>query len=240
MSSVLHRILVIQNDELGPLGLLADALDGHEILTVDPAQQPLPDLAGHDGLIVLGGRASALDDDETGGPLTAVRDYLRAAVDADVPVLGVCLGAQLLATAMGGRVERDAPAGPERGLIELRLRPEAAEDPIFAPIQAELPRDILAPSSHADVVSVLPEDAVWLASSRQYPFQAFRIGSAWGVQFHPEVDRDTLEDWMIRFDGDQEAVRAGYRTHGAQLDRLATLLGQGFAAQVSSAVRPAR
>lgn len=236
MSTAKPRIAVVQHQDLVPLDLLTDAIQEAEVTLVRPdSGEALPAVGDVDGVVVLGGTMTAYDD-EVAPWLPAVRQYMRDCVAADVPVLGLCLGAQLLAVALGGEVERSAPAGPERGLIELRMRPDAADDPLLGPLVAELGRDVVAPSSHEDVVSVLPEDAVWLASSRKYPFQAFRVGSAWGLQFHPEAGEETLAAWTARHGGDVEALREGYRAQADRLARLAQLVGGRFAALAGSRV----
>ncbi len=236
MSSNAPRIAVIQHQDLVPLDRLADAFSGAEVSIVRPdAGDPLPAPSDIDGLVVLGGTMTAYDDDAAPW-LPAVRDHLRDAVDAGVTTLGICLGAQLLAVALGGEVERSAPAGPERGLVELRMRPDAEADPLLGPVVGALGRDVLAPSAHEDAVSVLPDDAVWLASSRQYPFQAFRVGSAWGIQFHPEAGEDVLATWEARHDGDVEKLRERYRAHADRLATLASVIGSTFVALASDHV----
>lgn len=231
VQSIPPRIAVIQHQDLVPLDLLADALTDAELTIVRPdAGDPLPALTDVDGVIVLGGTMTAYDDDAAPW-LPAVRTFMADAVDQDVATLGICLGAQLLAVALGGEVERSAPGGPERGIVELRMRPDAADDALLGPLVTELGRDVLAPSSHQDAVSALPQDAVWLASSRQYPFQAFRVGSAWGVQFHPEAGVETLVDWAHDHDADDDevaALRADYDGHAGQLVRLAQIVGGRF------------
>jgi len=231
VQSNVPRIAVIQHEDLAPLDQLTDALASAELVVVRPgAGDELPPLSDVDGVIVLGGTMSAYDD-ETTPWLPAVRDYVRDCVETEVATLGICLGAQLLAVALGGEVERSAPSGPERGIVELRMRPDAADDALLGPLVAELGRDVLVPSSHDDAVSTLPENAIWLASSRQYPFQAFRVGSAWGLQFHPEAGEDRLAAWTRHDGGDDaavEQVRADHRAAAAQLARLAELIGERF------------
>ena len=228
MHSSAPRIAVIQHQDLVPLDRLADALGEAEVLLVRPdAGEPLPPLTDVDGVVVLGGTMSA-HDDEVAPWLPDVRAYLRDCVERDVTTLGICLGAQLLAVALGGDVECSPPVGAERGIVELRMRPDAETDPLLGAVVATLGRDVLAPSSHQDAISVLPDDAVWLASSRQYPFQAFRVGSAWGLQFHPEAGEETLAAWQARHGGDVDALRESYRAAADQLSQLTTLIGRSF------------
>jgi GMP synthase-like glutamine amidotransferase len=123
--------------------------------------------------------------------LAEVRALLRAAVGDEVPTLGVCLGAQLLAVANGGRVEPNAD-GPEIGAQLVAKRSAAGSDPLFA----ELPitPDVL--QWHFDAITVLPPGAVQLASSPGCEQQAFRLGRlAWGIQFHIETTPETVRAW---------------------------------------------
>jgi GMP synthase-like glutamine amidotransferase len=108
-----------------------------------------------------------------------------------MPVLGICLGGQMLAHLTGGVVKADAGA-PEVGSTAITMRPEATDDALFG----ELPREVTAVENHVDVIEKLPPDAVWLATSTRCPHQAFRIGrTAWGLQFHPEASAANVEDW---------------------------------------------
>jgi GMP synthase (glutamine-hydrolysing) len=164
-------------------------------------------LDDHDGVLVLGGRVAAWEDDAAPW-LPATRTLLAAAARSGVPALGVCLGAQLLAMATGGRVERGA-AGPEVGLLEVTASPAAVGDALVG----RLGPAWLAPQSHSDAVTELPPDAVLLASSAAYPVQALRVGErAWGVQYHPEVTVDVLARWLA----DREPALAARGTDAAR------------------------
>ena len=156
------------------------------------AGDPLPDdLSGHDGLVVLGGPQSALDDEETSPELVGVRRVLRQALDGDVPTLAVCLGAQLLAQVGGGAV-RVAVDGPEVGSLLVGKRDRADDDPLFGPLP--LSPDVL--QFHHDEISQLPDGAVLLASSPMYPHQAYRVGeNVYGVQFHIETTPEIVDSW---------------------------------------------
>jgi GMP synthase (glutamine-hydrolysing) len=170
----------------GPHRIL-DACGALRVKTVKPlAGQPLP---GHEevaGAVFMGG---PMNVDAVGRfpALAAEREWLAEAVGRGMPVLGICLGAQLLARALGAEVRPGA--GPEIG---------------FAPVEVSDPADPLlgglAPRSHVlhwhgDVFD-LPDGAECLASSERTPCQAFRVGNAWGVLFHPEADFALVEAWL--------------------------------------------
>lgn len=146
------------------------------------------DLDGFAALVVLGGEQSVVE----GAPwFPAAEGLLRKAVRNRVPTLGVCLGAQLLATAHAGTVER-SPSGPEVGPGVVGKRDAADRDPLFRYVP--LMPDVL--QWHEDEITELPRNAVLLAASTRYPHQAFRMGDrAWGLQFHIECDTAMIADW---------------------------------------------
>ncbi|MGW6417714.1 type 1 glutamine amidotransferase [Streptomyces sp. NPDC055055] len=160
--------------------------------------EALPDsLRGHAGLLVLGGAANC-EDDVAAPWLPRVRELVREAVADEVPVFGICLGGQILAHALGGSVAR-RPRGPEVGAVPLRRLPAASADPVLGGV----PDGALAAQWHWDETVRLPSGAVPLLTGDDCPFQAFRVGSVgWGVQFHPEVDAETVAEWAA-VDGDQ-------------------------------------
>ena len=190
--------LVIENDSSDPLGRLGEWLTEAELpLTVlrPHAGDDLPDdLDGHLALVVLGGDQSAYPgpSGDPGAPWFAkLEGLLRKAVRHRVPTLGVCLGAQLLASAHGGLVERST-SGPEIGPGLIGRRDAADNDPLFKWVPL-LP-DVI--QWHRDEITELPLNAVLLAASTRYPHQAFRLGDrAWGVQFHIECDADMIAAW---------------------------------------------
>lgn len=170
----------------GPHRIL-DACGEVRVKTVKPlAGRPLPAHEEVAGAVVMGGPMN-VDEVERFPALAAERDWLAGAVERGMPVLGICLGAQLLARALGAEVR--AGEGPEIG---------------FAPVEISDPDDPLlgglAPSSevlhwHGDVFD-LPPGAQHLASSELTECQAFRAGNAWGVLFHPEADFALVEAWL--------------------------------------------
>jgi GMP synthase-like glutamine amidotransferase len=191
------RALIVQHAAHEGLGWLQEWLPAHGV-DVHPVHPYLghripPSVEG-DALVVLGGPMNAYDD-EVAPWLPGVRSLLRTAIDDGVPTLGICLGAQLLAAAAGGEVQRGAQ-GPELGLGTVDVRES----------------DLLLTSGslsvvqwHWDTVSRLPEGAVLLASSAAYDVQAFRVGEvAWGLQFHVEATVDMVRGWAANdgVDGD--------------------------------------
>ena len=150
-----------------------------EIARMDLGQE-VPAVDSIEGLIVMGGPMGVMDTREHPGLLAEMR-LIEAAVRRDLPVIGVCLGAQLLAAAMGARVYR----GPleEVGAGEVTL---VADDPVLGAAGESLP--VL--HWHGDTFD-LPEGATLLASSATYENQAFRLGKrAYGLQFHVEIGRE--------------------------------------------------
>jgi GMP synthase (glutamine-hydrolysing) len=168
-----HRILAA----FGEVEVVeVEALDG----------DPLPLHEEVDGVIAMGGPMN-VDDLARFPSLAAEREWLAEAVRRQMPVLGICLGAQLVARALGAEVR--AGERPEIGFAAVRIQEPA--DPVVGP---------LAPSCaalhwHGDVFD-LPPGAVPVASSAQTELQAFRSGAAWGVLFHPEADSRLIEDWL--------------------------------------------
>src|SRR5258707_3567688 len=136
------------------------------------------------------------------GWIPAEQQLLRRLLERGTPVLGVCLGAQLLSQAAGGAVHR-APA-PEIGWYRVRTTPEAAGDPLLR----SLVPGFEALEWHSYEFS-LPPGAVPLARSERC-LQAFRVGSsAWGIQFHAEVSERDLEGWIDDYRSDPDAVASG-------------------------------
>ncbi|MBD5786630.1 type 1 glutamine amidotransferase [Cellulosimicrobium terreum] len=227
---------VVQNDPLGPLGTYSDLL-GADLTVVRPYDgDPVPTASEvGDGLVVLGGSMTA--HDEVRAPwLPAVRDLLAGAATSGVPTLAVCLGAQLLAVAGGGAVEVAPPPGRELGATCVFWRHEAAADPVLGALAGgEAPTRYVV-NAHADAIVDLPPGAVWLASSNMYPYQAFRLGSALGVQFHPEASREMLEGWC---DGDSSVdaaeVLAGLDAHADDVAAGSARLARAFVTQVRAA-----
>lgn len=187
------RILVFQHVPHEPLGTLDPLLRnaGFRLRYVnfgrDPGQRPALDR--YAALIVLGGPMNA-DEVDAYPNLGIEVELIREAVDRDMSVLGICLGAQLLAKALGGRVKR--AAAPEFGWQHVRLTDEGGSDPVLGTFG----RYQRVFQWHEDGVE-LPVGVERLASSPACPVQAFRVGEhVYGLQFHLEVSARLIERWL--------------------------------------------
>jgi GMP synthase-like glutamine amidotransferase len=203
MAAVADILVVQHEDGTGP-GLVGAVLeaDGLRLEVRHPwAGETLPaSLAGYAGLLVLGG-APNCEDDEAAPWLPDVRRLVREAVAEDVPLLGICLGAQITASCLGGKVLRRAGVA-EIGAVPLRRLPAIEGDPVLG----EVPEGALAAQWHWDDIVALPPGAVPLLTGDNCVHQAFRLGrTAWGVQFHPEVLGVEVAAWA---QADADAVRA--------------------------------
>ena len=175
----------------GSIGrVLAERGTGVVVVRLDRGD-PLPSAGDLDGLVVMGGPMGVHDDLPW---LSKERDLLRDAVDRDLPVLGVCLGAQQLAAALGAEVT----TGPaeEVGPGEALLTTDGRRDPVLGPEYTGLSgTTVPCVHWHRDTFT-LPDGAVHLAATRTFPHQAFRVGSrAYGLQFHVEVDAALADAW---------------------------------------------
>ena len=180
------RIVVLQHEPETGLGTFARLLDeAHvEYEVVETLRGPLPDARPFDGAIALGGSLNAYD-----GRLLETRRWIRNGVLGGLPFLGICLGGQLLANALGAAVERQAR--PELGVHDVYLTDAAHRDPLFS----GLPGRLAVFGWHEDRFELAP-GAVPLAGSIACTYQAFRFdAAAYGLQFHPEVRAVDLASW---------------------------------------------
>lgn len=193
-------LAVVHQDDAGP-GLFAEvaAARGWSVVEwhASRAAEPPGDADAWDAVVVLGGAVNVKDTPEH-AYLRLEEDLIRRWDAAGTPILGVCLGAQLVADALGGGVARSPR--PEIGWFDVDLEPHAAGDPILG----GLPPRFVAYQWHSYAFG-LPDGAELLASSEACP-QAFRRGRSWGVQFHPEVTEAVLEDWFQDGLADPDAV----------------------------------
>ncbi len=189
----MRTLAIVHQADAGP-GVFADVLaagDTWMIATDHPPADPF----GYDAVMTFGG---AMQPDDDHRWLKREIELLAELVRRDVPLLGVCLGAELLAEAVGGQARRaDAP---EIGWFEVQTTPDGTDDPLLAP---------LAPRFEAlewhSYECVLPDGATTLARSESC-LQAFRFGAcAWGIQFHAEVTLDDFERWLDDYRSDPDA-----------------------------------
>ncbi len=187
------RVLVLKHVAAEPLGLLDPMLRerGHRIRYVNFSRDPhaRPRLDRYQALIVLGGPMQVDDADTHPHLLTECR-LIEKAMATDMPVLGICLGAQLIAHVLG------APVGPcrqpEIGWYDLDPTNVTAHDPVLAPLESKQP---VYQWHHWGFDC--PTEAVTLATSRESGCQAFRHGErTWGFQFHLELDERLIRRWL--------------------------------------------
>jgi len=190
------KILTLQNNDISPSGAIGAAIaeaGGTEDVRFPEHGDGLPaDAGGHDGLLVLGGVQHAADD--VAHPhLPAQMAVIRAFADAGKPVLGICLGSQLLARALGGTVRRHHT--PEVGFTAIEATAAAEADPLLRGL-APLPRLM---HWHYDTFD-MPQGATLLATNAVCPNQAFTAGpGVYGLQFHLEVTDKIVEGWVDAF-----------------------------------------
>ncbi|WP_030614735.1 type 1 glutamine amidotransferase [Streptomyces sclerotialus] len=228
-----RTVLILQHIDVEKPGMILDALEGSglDIVVRNLIDTPgatagdLPPVSGLAGLVVMGGPMNA--DDLTGHPaLKLERDLLAEALRAQVPTLGVCLGAQLLARAQGLTVRPGTEPGlpPEIGWAP--LHDVDRTDPVVGPL-ADAPGVL---HWHGDRI-VPDDDTRVLARTSTTECQAFRVGpAAWGLQFHLEVTPALLDDWLAEPSFAAEAVAA----HGPD----ATAALRADARTVAPALRP--
>ena len=183
-------VLVLQHIACEPPGVFEDVLRerGSDVHRVELDEgEPLPDWREFDAIIAMGGPMS-VNDEATLPWLTGEKRAIGEAVRAGKPFWGVCLGVQLLASALDARVYPGPE--PEVGLLPVELTDEGSADPVFAGLESGL----ATLQWHGDTFE-LPDGAVRLARSPAYENQAFRFERAYGVQFHLEVSADMAREW---------------------------------------------
>jgi GMP synthase (glutamine-hydrolysing) len=197
------RVLtIVHQRDAGP-GVFAEAAaaGGHELVEWSPGGGPAPALDGFGAAMTFGGAMHP--DHEAEHPwLATEKELLRELLRRGTPVLGVCLGAQLLAEAAGAQPRR--ASAPEIGWYEVSLTGDAADDPLVA----ALPERFEAFQWHS-YEAPLPPGATALAAS-DVCLQAYRLdGNSWGVQFHAEVTAEIVSSWLDDYATDPDAVRIG-------------------------------
>lgn len=195
----MKKILSVQNIACETLGTLERLLkaDGFEIEKKRAQDLKSANSAGYSAVVILGGPMAVYDNLPY---LQNEQELVRDAIRNDVPVLGICLGSQLIAQAAGGRVFRGQRK--EIGWFDVSLSDEGRKG-LFAGL--ETPIKVF--QWHGDTYE-LPKEATVLAYSDLYP-QAFKVGSAYGVQFHLEVDRPMTESWIQEYGSEVRAENLG-------------------------------
>ena len=199
-------VLLVRNDRYESFGVAPGALAwaGVDVLTAnatDPAVE-LPALADVSGIVTFGGTVN-VDQVHEYPHLTRVREYTREALERGVPYLGICLGSQILARALGVEVVR----GPVRevGFEPVRTTADAKEDALLSFLDPEE----LVLQWHEDTHD-LPDGGTLLVTGDRVPVQGYRIGdSAWGIQFHLEVDAVEL-GWWLEVAEEKVDLKAGW------------------------------
>ncbi len=230
------RILVFQHVAAEPLGTLDPLIRarGHRIRFVNFEREPgaQPDVERYRGLVVLGGPMNVEDHARRPHLRTELRAIERM-LELNRPVLGICLGAQLLAHALGAPVTR--ASRPEIGWYPLHTTADGRTDPVLAPLGERAP----VFQWHGCRFDI-PRDAVHLARSDGCEQQAFRWGErAYGFQFHLEMDAPLVERWLANpayrdelatsgLPHDADAIRAQTREHIAAMQRRAGAVFNNF------------
>ncbi|MBD3765833.1 MAG: type 1 glutamine amidotransferase [Rhodobacterales bacterium] len=232
------RVVIVENTAISHHGQVGVAL--HEAAALIDicrpfAGQPLPAGVQGDALVVFGGEQSALDDARH-PCLPGLAALMRACHAAGRPVLGICLGSQILARAFGG--ENRLGVALEFGWTPITRTAAGRTDPLFSALPDRFPIF----QWHSDTFT-LPPGAVHLATGA-VPAQAFRLGArTWGTQFHFEAHRPMVADWTRRFPAGCEAMRPGWAAahaeeaalHGPAADAAGLTLARAFVAQIAGA-----
>ncbi len=189
----MSKVLVCQHVPHEILGTFHPLLkdEGIRIRYVNFSRHPHaePQVTGYDGLILLGGPMNV--DEEGKYPfLTHELKMIEEAMKMEIPVLGICLGSQLIAKTLGAKIHANTHS--EIGWHKVDLTKEGQENPLLNPLSSH---PYLFEWHHDSFE--LPKDSHWLAKSSRCPHQAFRYGKkTYGFQFHLEVDEDMIEKWL--------------------------------------------
>jgi GMP synthase (glutamine-hydrolysing) len=198
------RVLAVVHHTNAAAGVFAEPAlaAGHELVEWLPHEQPAPVNDGFGAAMVFGGEMN-VDQEDKHPWLRDEKRFLRELLDRGTPLLGVCLGSQLVAEAAGGEVRR--AERPEIGWHEIALTPEGMADPLLS----VMPERFESFQYH-HYEWLLPPGGITLAHS-ELALQAFRLGErpVWGLQFHPEVTEPDLGSWLDDWKNDPGAVATG-------------------------------
>ncbi len=237
-------LLVVQHDRDKPLGRISEALASEPAeLDVHMAGGELPALAGYDGLVVLPGLANPDDDDPS---LDRARGAIRDALDSGLPVLGLCLGGQLLVQVLGGSTYR---CRTEVGFHEVAATEALGDDPLLGDAPARFR------TFHAHAYAFTPPPVATVLLQNDVCVQACRMGESWAFQCHPEPTVAWLDALAAGIQGrtngldprtpsffrnagiDPEALRAEARAADETAGRVAHGIAHGFVERCRASVR---
>jgi GMP synthase (glutamine-hydrolysing) len=191
VSDMDNKILSIQNISFETLGTLRELIiaDGYQVENIEAQKEAVPNNAEqYTAIIILGGPMAVYDNAEY---LKREQELIRRALKQEIPILGICLGSQLIAQTIGGNVYKGGKK--EIGWSNVMLNQAGYKD-LFKGINA---KSIKVFQWHGDTYD-LPPKATIMASSKLYP-QAFRFGSAIGIQFHMEVNGEMIQRWAEEY-----------------------------------------
>jgi GMP synthase (glutamine-hydrolysing) len=210
----MRALAIVHQTDAGP-GVFADEMRDRgveldEWLLAERGTAPPVEIADYDAVLTFGGAMHA-DQEDRHPWLRFEKDFLAAMLDDGMPILAVCLGAQVLGDAAGGTARRLNEA--EIGWFEIEVTEEGSSDPVIGP---------LAPSFTGfqwhSYEAVPPDGAAILARNAVCP-QAYRIGErAWGIQFHAEVSAADASRWIEDYRSDEDAVRIGVDPEALRAD----------------------
>jgi GMP synthase (glutamine-hydrolysing) len=215
--AVSPRILVVQHEDDDPIHLMGGWLGDVDLDIRRPflGEQVPGSLDPYDAMVVMGGAMGA-NDDATSPWLTQVKELIRGAAAGGLPTLGICLGHQLAAVALGGEVRRN-PAGRQFGLTDVGWEPDAHLDELFSTVAT--PRR--GTHWNDDIVTRLPDGARLMARATTGEVQAARHApTVWGVQWHPEVDEALFRGWLAGGDADPVLAESTLAALAAAADEL--------------------
>lgn len=214
----MKRILLLEHEEDNPEGYVGQLLEEYaipaDIIRVD--LEALPDPAHYSAIIAFGGAQHVYEADKY-PYFEPEKALLRASVEQDRPILGICLGGQLLASALGASVKRHSTM--EAGFYEIPLTEEGRKDPLYQ----GLPDAQTVFHWHEDTFD-LPTGAVLLAHNELTPNQAFRYGRrAYALQYHIELDSKMLDTWLYHCGLERDIIeRFGVEAYHSFAEQIPT------------------